>query len=58
MVTRAVVADFQPGTVRGDKVMRPLGVALIGYGGIGRVHAMAYRDIPFTYGIPANLVNS
>jgi predicted dehydrogenase len=37
--------------------MRPLGIALIGYGGIGRVHAMAYRDIPFTYGIPANLVN-
>ncbi len=37
--------------------MRPLGIAMIGYGGIGRVHAMAYRDIPFTYGIPANLVN-
>ncbi len=30
---------------------------MIGYGGIGRVHAMAYRDIPFTYGIPANLIN-
>jgi predicted dehydrogenase len=37
--------------------MKPLGIAMIGYGGIGRVHAMAYRDIPFTYGIPANLVN-
>jgi predicted dehydrogenase len=37
--------------------MKPLNIALIGYGGIGRVHAMAYRDIPFTYGIPANLVN-
>jgi predicted dehydrogenase len=37
--------------------MRPLGIALIGYGGIGRVHAMAYRDIPFTYGLPANLIN-
>jgi predicted dehydrogenase len=37
--------------------VKPLGVALIGYGGIGRVHAMAYRDIPFTYGIPASLVN-
>ena len=37
--------------------MRPLGIAMIGYGGIGRVHAMAYRDIPFTYGIPANLIN-
>jgi predicted dehydrogenase len=37
--------------------MKPLGIAMIGYGGIGRVHAMAYRDIPFTYGIPAHLVN-
>jgi predicted dehydrogenase len=37
--------------------MKPLGIAMIGYGGIGRVHAMAYRDIPFTYGLPANLVN-
>jgi predicted dehydrogenase len=37
--------------------MKPLNIAMIGYGGIGRVHAMAYRDIPFTYGIPANLVN-
>lgn len=37
--------------------MRPLGIALIGYGGIGRVHAMAYRDIPFTYALPANLIN-
>lgn len=37
--------------------MKPLNIALIGYGGIGRVHAMAYRDIPFTYGIPANLIN-
>lgn len=37
--------------------MKPLGIAMIGYGGIGRVHAMAYRDIPFSYGIPANLVN-
>ncbi|MCA9835890.1 MAG: Gfo/Idh/MocA family oxidoreductase [Trueperaceae bacterium] len=36
---------------------RPLNIALIGYGGIGRVHAMAYRDIPFTYGLPARLVN-
>ncbi len=36
---------------------RPLNIALIGYGGIGRVHAMAYRDISFTYGLPAKLVN-
>ena len=37
--------------------MKPLGIAMIGYGGIGRVHAMAYRDIPFTYGLPASLIN-
>jgi predicted dehydrogenase len=37
--------------------MKPLNIAMIGYGGIGRVHAMAYRDIGFTYGIPTNLVN-
>jgi predicted dehydrogenase len=37
--------------------MKPLGIAMIGYGGIGRVHAMAYRDIPFTYGLPAHLIN-
>lgn len=36
--------------------MKPLKIALIGYGGIGRVHAMAYRDIPFTYGLPAEMV--
>ena len=36
---------------------RPLNVGMIGYGGIGRVHAMAYRDIPFTYALLANTVN-
>jgi predicted dehydrogenase len=34
--------------------MKQIGIAMIGYGGIGRVHAMAYRDIPFHYGLPAN----
>ncbi len=34
--------------------MKKLGIAMIGYGGIGRVHAMAYRDIPFHYGLPAD----
>jgi predicted dehydrogenase len=29
---------------------------MIGYGGIGRVHAMAYRSLPFHYGLPANAV--
>jgi hypothetical protein len=31
-----------------------LGIGLVGYGGIGRVHAMGYRAIPFYYGLPAN----
>ena len=36
--------------------MNPLRIGLIGYGGIGRVHAMALRDIPFLYGLPADTV--
>ncbi len=36
--------------------MEPIGIALIGYGSIGRVHAMAYRDLPFHYGLPADAV--
>lgn len=36
--------------------MKPLKVGLIGYGGIGRVHAMGLRDIPFLYGLPADAV--
>ena len=31
----------------------PIGIALIGYGGIGRVHAQAYRALPFHYGLPS-----
>lgn len=34
--------------------MKKLGIAMIGYGGIGRVHAMAYKAIPFHYGLPAD----
>jgi predicted dehydrogenase len=37
--------------------MKKLGVAMIGYGGIGRVHGMAYRNIPFHYGLPADTIN-
>ena len=37
--------------------MKPLNIAMIGYGGIGRVHALAYRAIPFHYGLPAGAVN-
>lgn len=33
--------------------MKKVGIAMIGYGGIGRVHAMAYKAIPFHYGLPA-----
>lgn len=34
--------------------MQKLGIGLIGYGGIGRVHAMAYRNLPFHYGLPGD----
>jgi len=33
--------------------MPSIKIGLIGYGGIGRVHAAAYRAIPFHYGLPA-----
>jgi len=36
---------------------KPLNIGLVGYGGIGRVHALAYRAIPFYYGLPAGLIN-
>ncbi|MHC1785225.1 MAG: Gfo/Idh/MocA family protein [Anaerolineaceae bacterium] len=36
--------------------MKNLGIAIIGYGGVARVHGMAYRAIPFHYGLPAGLV--
>lgn len=29
-------------------------IGLIGYGGIGRVHALAYRSLAFHYGLPAD----
>ncbi len=37
--------------------MREIGIGMIGYGGVARVHAMAYRAIPFHYGLPAGTVN-
>ena len=36
--------------------MKPVRIGMIGYGGIGRVHAMAYRSLPFHYGLPAAAV--
>lgn len=36
--------------------MRPLGIGLIGYGGIGRVHAMGYRMLPYAYALPADTI--
>ncbi len=36
--------------------MKSIGIALIGYGGIGRVHAMAYRDLPYHYALPADAI--
>ncbi len=35
---------------------KPITIGMIGYGGIGRVHALGYRDIGFLYGLPANMV--
>jgi predicted dehydrogenase len=37
--------------------VKQLGIAMIGYGGIGRVHVMAYRTIPFLYALPAKIIN-
>lgn len=37
--------------------MKPINIALIGYGGIGRVHAAAYRTLQYHYALPANIVN-
>ena len=34
----------------------PIRVGLVGYGGIGKVHALAYRSIPYHYGLPADAV--
>ena len=36
--------------------MKPVTIGLIGYGAIGRVHALGYRAIPFHYGLPAESV--
>ena len=37
--------------------MKKLGIAMIGYGAIGRVHMMAYRALPYLYGLPADTIN-
>lgn len=36
--------------------MAQIRIGFIGYGGIGRVHALAYRAIPFYYGLPADSI--
>ncbi|HQV26987.1 MAG TPA: Gfo/Idh/MocA family oxidoreductase [Thermoflexales bacterium] len=36
--------------------MKPLGVALIGYGGIARSHAQGWRDLGLHYALPADTV--
>ncbi len=36
--------------------MKPLGIALIGYGSIGRVHLIGYKAIPHYYGLPADSI--
>ena len=37
--------------------MKKVGIGMIGYGGIGRVHALAYRAIGFHYGLAADTVH-
>lgn len=37
--------------------MKKFNIGMIGYGGIGRVHVMAYRSIPYLYGLPAETIN-
>jgi predicted dehydrogenase len=34
--------------------VKQLGIAMIGYGGIGRVHALAYRAMTYHYALPAD----
>jgi predicted dehydrogenase len=36
--------------------MKPVKIGMVGYGGIGRVHAMAYRSLLFNYGLPADTI--
>lgn len=36
--------------------MKSLGIALIGYGGIARAHAQAWRDLTLHYGLPAHAI--
>lgn len=36
--------------------MPSLRIGLVGYGGIGRVHALAYRSIPYYYALPASTI--
>ena len=36
--------------------MKPVRIGMIGYGGIGRVHAMGYRSLPYHYGLPASSI--
>lgn len=34
--------------------MKKLGIGMIGYGGVARVHAMAYHSLPYHYALPAD----
>jgi predicted dehydrogenase len=36
--------------------MKPLRIGMIGYGGIGRVHALAYKALGFYYALPADML--
>ncbi len=36
--------------------MRKLGIAMVGYGGVARLHTLAYRSIPYHYGLTTDTV--
>ena len=36
--------------------IQKIGIGIVGYGGIGRVHGMSFRAIPFHYGLPADYI--
>lgn len=37
--------------------MKKIGIGIVGYGGIGKVHVLAYRTIPYHYDLAPNVFN-
>ncbi len=44
----ATTWKFNPGRVRVATIMEKIGIGLIGYGGIGKIHTLCYKDIEMT----------